>query len=233
MAMPARAADSPSPAAIEKISERWLADTAGIMVYRSVLIYEQHAPGNNEHDEQDVTYAAQDRRVIAARVHRVVDKGRTQTAGELIKTQAQTDKEVAALPEHPRTRFNFPFAPESIPEYTYGAPVRCGDCAGGASITFTNSTKDERHGTGTIFYDPATWHLAKVEFIPNVLPKFTNEAKMTYTYGRHEDGSWGLLKTQEHYLGRMMMISGGVERTITISEAKHYTTADEARHALQ
>lgn len=227
----ARAAD-PAPPAVEKIVQRFAADNAGVVVYHQSVVYEQRAPGNNEHDEQDISVLQQDRKTVGLRVHRVVDKGRTLSADELAKLQADTDKRYAGEAPHVTTRFSLPFYPEAAADYAFTAPKACADCAGGMAVDFTSAVKDERHGHGTLTFDPATSRIEKAEFVPNVAPKPANAGKVSYTFGRHDDGGWGVARTEEHYSGRVMLISGTLDRTTTITRVKHYASLDEGRRAL-
>jgi hypothetical protein len=221
------------PQAVEKIVQRFTADNAGVVVFHQTFVYEQRAPGHNEHDEQDFSVIQQDRKGIAIRLHRVVEKDKPLNTEELAKLQEQTDKRLASEPPHVSTRFSLPYYPESAAEYTFTAPKPCTECAGGESIEFKSAVNDERHGHGTMTFDPATSRVTKLEFVPNVFPKPATSAKVTYTFGRYDDGGWGIARVDEHYTGRMLMISGSLDRTITISHGKHVASVDEARRAIQ
>jgi hypothetical protein len=221
------------PPAVEKIVQRFAADSAGVIVFRQTVVYEQRAPGNNEHDEQELSVVQQDRKGIAIRVHRVVDKGHVQTPEEVAKVQEQTDKRLASEPPHTATRFSLPYYPEAAGDYTFTTPKPCTDCPGGESIDFKSALNDERHGHGTITFDPATSRVARLDFVPNVFPKPATSAKVTYTFARHDDGGWGVARIEEHYAGRMLMISGTADRTTTITHAKRVASVDEARRAIQ
>ncbi|MEA2719886.1 MAG: hypothetical protein QOJ39_1750 [Candidatus Eremiobacteraeota bacterium] len=234
-AVAAGAADSTAavPPAVEKIVQRFAADSAGVVVLHQSVVYDQKAPGHNEHDEQDVSFVQQDRKGVGIRFHRVVEKGHTDTAEELAKAQDEAEKRLASEPPHIATRFSLPYYPESAGDYAFTAPKACAECPGGQSVDFKSAMNDERHGHGTMSFDPATSRVTKLDFVPNVFPKSATAAKVTYTFGRHDDGGWGTARVEEHYSGRMLMISGTADRITTIAHAKHVASVDEGRKAIQ
>lgn len=72
-----------------------------------------------------------------------------------------------------------------------------------------------------------------LEFVPNALPEPANSGHVTFTFGRYDDGGWGVVRADEHYAGEVMGISGTVDRTTTVLHARHYATIEEARRAMQ
>lgn len=219
------------PTAAEQIVQRFSADAAGVVASRQIVVSEQKAPGHNEHDEQEMTILQQDRKTLAVRYHRMVSKGKLLTAEELAKQQAEADKRYAGAPPKISTRFSLPQYPEAVADYTFSAPKPCAGC--GETIEFTSAVKDERHGHGTMTVDPSTSRISKMEFIPNVPPKPATEARVAYTYGRHDDGSWGAVRIEEHYAGHVLLVSGTLDRTTTVPHVKHFATLEEGRQALQ
>lgn len=219
------------PPVVEKIVERFSADAAGVVVTHQTVIADQRAPGHDEHDEQDATILQQDRKGLGIRYHRVVNKGKALTADELAKHQDEADKRYAGAPPKIATLYSLPQYPEAAADYTFSAPKPCAGC--GQTIEFSSAIKDDRHGHGTITFDPSTSRISALEFVLNVAPKPATEAKATYTYGRRDDGSWGVTHIEEHYAGHVLAIKGTFDRVTTVLHVKHFATVDEGRRALQ
>jgi len=233
-AVASNAAGAPAaapPPVVEKLVQRFSADAAGVIASRQTVVVDQKAPGHDEHDEQEMTVLQQDRKGVGVRFHRIVSKGRALGADELAKQQEAADKRYASEPPKLSTRFSLPQYPEAVADYTFSAPKPCAGC--GETIDFSSAVKDERHGHGTLTFDPATSRISKIEFVPNVPPKPASTGKATYTYGRHDDGSWGIIRIEEHYEGHVLLISGSLDRTTTVLRTKHFATLDEARRAAQ
>ena len=228
-------ADPPTavPGVISKIVERFEADSAGVTATRESIVYDQRAPGKNEHDEQELTVLQQDRRVIGSRLHRIVKDGHVDSPNELAQAQADADKRYTSTSPL-RTRFAMPYYPESAAEYSYGTAKPCASCgAGMQTIDFSSSASDDRHIRGSMTFDGATFRPLKLEFTPNVLPKFATSAKLTYTFGPHDEGGWGIVRIEEHYTGRMLLISGSADNTTTMVRVKRFATVDAARKAIE
>jgi hypothetical protein len=222
------------PPAVEKLVQRFVADNGGITISRQTVTAAQKAPGHNEQSEQELSVLHQDRKTIAIRLVRSVHDGKTDSAEELAKSQAAIDKRYADSPPRVSTRFAMPYYPESAGDYTFGAPKACSDCPPGAeTIEFKSAINDERHIKGTLTYDPATSRPLRLECVPNVIAKPASSGKATYTFGRYDEGGFGVTRIDEHFAGRMLLISGTYDRTTTISHVKHYATIEDARRAMQ
>lgn len=232
VAVGAETTGSPAPSVVERIVHRFVSDSSGVTVSRETVVYDQRAPGNNEHDEQDLSLLQQDRKVLGIRIHRSVDKGRVLSADELAKQQAETDKAVTAAASRPPSGAALPYYPEATAEYAFTAAKPCAEC-GGDAIDFKSAVNDSRHGHGTLTFDPVSARVVKVELVPNVAPKPATSAKLVVSYGQRDDGGWGPLRFEQHYAGRVLMISGTADRVTTVVRARRFATVDEARRAMQ
>jgi hypothetical protein len=220
------------PAVIAKIVHRFAADNAGIVVFRESIVYDVKFPGRNSHTEEEIRVLHQDRKTLAVRVRRHVADGHTETAEELAKTQAKYDQKYAGPPRI-ASRFDMPYYPESVGDYAFSPARPCDGCTGGGqTVDFASATKDERHGHGTMTFDPAAARPIKLEFTPySVAPPATAES-VVYTYGRSDDGGWGIARMEGHSSGQFMGMTGTADRTTTITNTRHFATVEDARRAL-
>ncbi|MEA2785875.1 MAG: hypothetical protein QOF71_1979 [Candidatus Eremiobacteraeota bacterium] len=230
----ARAAEpvAAPPPVVAKVVQRFTADNAGIVVFRQTIVYDVKFPGRESRTEQEIRVLHQDRKTLAIRVHRNVADGRTETAEELAKTQAKYDEQYAG-PPHIASRFRLPYYPESVGEYAFSSPRPCAGCTGGAqTVDFTSATKDARHGHGTMTFDPVAARPIKLEFAPYSVAPPANTESLVYTYGRSDDGGWGVVRIEDHLSGQMMGMTGTADRTTTFTHVRHFATVEDARRAL-
>jgi len=220
------------PPTIAKVVQRFAADNAGIVVFRETVVYNVKFPGRDSHTEEEIRALHQDRKTLAVRVHRVVEDGHTESAEELAKTQVKFDQQYAG-PPHIASRFGMPYYPESVGDYAFSSPRPCDGCTGGAqTVDFTSTTKDARHGHGTMTFDPVAARPIKLEFTPYSVAPPANAESLVYTYGRSDDGGWGIVRIEDHLSGQLMGMTGTADRTTTFTNVRHYATVEDARRAL-
>jgi hypothetical protein len=235
-AAPAAAADSASsgPAAVENIVQRFAVDSGGVMVQRQRIVYIQTGGGAIRRNEQELGVLLDDRKTVAMRAVRVSIDGRDQDGVELAGSQATLDRQLAGPPRIV-ARFALPVFPEAVAEYRFSPTVQpCSGCSsGGQAIAFSSAVKDERHGHGTLLFDPVTWRPIAIEFEPNVFAEPAIGGQLTFTFGSFDDGSWGVVRTAVHYTTEITGIAGTADLVTTVLHAKHYSTLEEGRRALR
>jgi hypothetical protein len=187
---------------------------------------EQRAPGHNASLDVQSGLVREGDRVVAIRIYGQITNGKTSSADDLAKAQADADQKLS------NEDYWLPLREDQIADYKIGSGT-CGQCSPGyVAIAFTSLKRDENHGDGTMVVDPTSHHIVRIDFVPSALPKHVDKASVAITFGRVLPDLWDVVEMRQHYAGHVLFISGGADITTSLTNYRRFASREEGLRAL-
>ncbi|MGA3038747.1 MAG: hypothetical protein ABSE64_14845 [Vulcanimicrobiaceae bacterium] len=145
---------------------------------------------------------------VFAQLHyyHVLEDGKEFSADQL----TDRDKQSTDAWSSGKAFFKEPYDRRFAPDYSFAVVSPCTDCAtGNVAVKFESVQRDEQHGSGTMWIDTAHDRVVKLTYSPYVLPsKYATSGTVTETSGSPLANFWYVVRIDESYRGRMVLISG-------------------------
>lgn len=227
--VPALSAGSQTPADIVRNAAQQLeTERHGVIVFHHLYSYEEHGPGHNKTIVTESLRLWNDGRLTAVKILSQVTNGKSASAQDLAKLQADTDK------SPPSDEYRLPLDAGALQEYRFDvASTPCTDCpANTTAIQFTSLVRDANHADGTIFIDASSHQIVRLDFHPSALPPHADSGTISIRFGRVLPDLWDVEDTREHYTGHMLFIHGWADIAETDSDYRRLGTLDEGKQVL-
>lgn len=201
-------------------------ERAGFTAFHVHLDSEQRGPGHNASLDVQSGLLREGDRIAAVRIYSQAKDGKTLSADDLAKAQAEVDKK---LPSDP---YVLPLREDQFSDYKVETAA-CDQCpAGSVELHFTSLKRDAVHGDGTMLVDAASHHIVRIDFVPSAFPKYVDKANVTLTYGRVLPDLWDVVEMRQHYEGHMLMLKGGADVTTSFTNYRRVASLDDGIKTL-
>lgn len=159
-------------------------------------------------------------KLVRVRVLTLVENGRTADDEALA---AKADEILRT--ENSGGGFAVPFDARHFSEYRYQAITP-------SVVQFTSLVRDANHGDGRFELSPAG-QVVKLEYIPDVMPKYANAGTVTQYRAEVLPDFWATIRGDSRYTGHYGFISGSGDFGLTEDHFRRFATLREAIGAFE
>jgi len=204
------------------------AQLRGVIAFRLRYTFEERGPGHDKTAAVDSMRLLKDGELIAVRLLREVQNGKTVSATDLANDQAKVDKQL------PTDDYRLPITPDALKEYQFAySQAPCDACpAGSVQIAFTSLKRDTDHGDGIAVVDRATYRIVRLDFHPSALPAHADSGTIAMQFGAVLPDLWDVTETTQHYTGHMLVFTGWGHVVQTYDEYRRFASVEEGTKAL-
>lgn len=131
--------------------------------------------------------------------------------------------------------FKEPYDRRFSSDYSFAVVPSCADCTPGTvAVKFESARHDEQHGAGTMWIDTANDRVLKLTYSPYVLPyKYLTSGTVTETSGSPLPNFWYVVRIDESYQGRMLLLHGTVTFTGLFDHFERFGSVAEGASAMR
>ncbi len=227
----AQAVSSAVPSVVTQASITFSAAMHGLVGMQRHFTTEVQS-GPIAHEEQsDSGQLLQDGQSVQIAYYRIVRDGRAFSPSQVRQRSDAATADWAAG----RVYFKEPYDPRYVSDYAFGPPqLRCTACpAGTEAVSFTSAIHDAQHGKGEMYIDPRDAHVAKLTYIPYVLPPHASSGSVTEIGGQALPNLWYVVQIDETYRGHAFVISGTGTFTGVFDHFRRFSNLGTAEAALE
>jgi hypothetical protein len=161
--------------------------------------------------------------------YRVIEDGKEFSASQL----AERDQQALQGWFAGKVFFKEPYDRRFAGDYTF-ASTACPDCVPGTvAVTFESQTHDEQHGAGTMWIQTSNERVLKLTYAPYVLPPHATSGSITETSGQATPDLWYVVKIDETYQGRMLLLHGSGTFTGVFDHFTRFGSVAEGANAVR
>jgi hypothetical protein len=151
----------------------------------------------------------------------MAENGKVLGSDQVLKKENQNNREFEAGSGF----FKQPFDRRYLGDYAY--TTTASSDAAQVEVSFNSALHDQQHGAGQMTIDAASGRVTSVEYTPYVFPdRYASNGTVTETFGEALPGLWTIVRIDQTYGGRVLLVSGHGTVTETLDHFHRFTDAD-------
>jgi hypothetical protein len=161
----------------------------------------------------------------------VIEDGKEFSAAQL----SDRDEQASEGWSSGKVFFKEPYDRRFAPDYSFAVVSPCTDCESGTvAVKFESAKHDDQHGAGTMWIAPADGRVVKITYSPYVLPsKYATAGTVTETTGSPLANLWYVVRIDESYQGRIMLLHGTGTFTALFDHFERFGSVAEGTAAVR
>jgi hypothetical protein len=227
----AAASHAPSvPAIVSRAASVYSANVRGIMGMQRHFSTVLHAGPVHHTEDSDSGQLMDDGSFLKIAYFDITDDRKALGKQQIAQRDTQTNQDWTVG----KIFFKEPYDPHFTHDYTFDPPRPCSACpAGTVAVEFGSSVKDTQHGSGTMWIETATGRVARLTYIPNVLPPHSTFGSVTETSGWAIPGVWYVTRIDGTYSGTDFLVHGTGTFIGIFDHFRRFSSAAQGEAALQ
>jgi len=228
-AQPGRSVTSAVPTIVQRAADARAADMQGVVGMQRHFSTEIKGGPLHHSEQSDSAQLLIDGSSARIRYYGIVDDGHALSADQLAKREQQANQQWT----EGKVFFKEPYDARYLSDYMFVQQPGCPCADGLVAVDFSSPIRDNQHGQGTMWIDPATARVQRLTYVPNALPPHATSGSVTEVSSEPLPHLWYVTRIEQHYGGHAFLFKGEGSFLGVFDHFRRFSNTNDGEVALQ